>query len=72
MLNYKGIKNLEFAFRNAGKLEPGVIKKIKKVVYECNIYRKNSRSRSRPNVTVPRTYEFNSVVSLDLKEFGKM
>ena len=49
-----------------------MLKMIKEVVDECNICKKNSRSRSRPVVAVPRASEFNSIVTLNLKEFGKV
>ena len=44
VLNHKSAKNMEFAFRSAGKLEPGMARLIKTVVEDCDICRKNSRS----------------------------
>ena len=44
VLNYKGVKNMEFAFRNARRLDTQLSKLIKKVVEECSICQKNSRS----------------------------
>ena len=32
VLNHKGVRNMEFAFRNAGRLDPQLRKLIKKVV----------------------------------------
>ena len=32
---------------------------------------KNGRSISKPSVTIPRALDFNSIVTLDLKEMGK-
>ena len=46
VLNHKSAKNMEFSFRSAGNLEPGMAKLIKTVVEECDICKKNSRSRS--------------------------
>jgi len=40
VLNHKGVKNIEFAFRNAGRLDPQLSKWIKKVVEECSICQK--------------------------------
>ena len=71
VLNHKGVKNMEFTFRNAGRLDPQLSKLIKKVVEECSICQKNSRSRSKPLVAIPRATDFNSIVTLDLKELDK-
>ena len=68
--NHKGVRNMEYAIRNTGRLEPGGMKLIKEVVDEYKICKKNSRSRSRPTVAIPRASEFNSVVTLDLNIFG--
>ena len=43
VLNHKGVKNMEFAFRNAGRLDPQLSKLIKNIVEECSICQKNSR-----------------------------
>ena len=32
---------------------------------------KNGRSISKPSVAIPRALDFNSIVTLDLKEMGK-
>ena len=48
VLNHKGVRNIEFAFRNAGRLDSQVSKIMKKVVEECSICQKNSRSKSKP------------------------
>ena len=71
VLNHKGVRNIEFAFRNAGRLDAQVSKMIKEAVENCNICQKNGRSRSKPLVTIPRATDFNSIVTLDLKEMGK-
>ena len=62
---------MELAFRNAGRLDSQISKLIKEVVEGCNICQKNTRSRSKPSVVVPRATDFNYIVTLDLKEMGK-
>ena len=71
VLNHKGVRNMEFAFRNAGRLDAEVSKMIKEAVENCNICQKNGRSRSKPLVAIPRATDLNSIVTLDLKEMGK-
>ena len=44
---------------------------IKEVVEGCNISQKNSRSRLKPSMAKARATDFNSIVTLDLKEMGK-
>ena len=44
---------------------------IKEAVEGCNICQKNTRSRSKQSVAIPRAIDFNSIVTLDLKEIGK-
>ena len=61
---------MEFAFRNAGWLDAQIRKMIKEAVESCNICQKNGRSRSKPSVVIPRATDFNSIVTLDLKEMG--
>ena len=45
---------------------------IKGAEENCNICQKNGRSRSKPSVTIPRATDFNSIVTLDLNEMGKI
>ena len=71
VFNHKGVKNMEFAFRNAGRLDSQISKLIKEVVEGCSVCQKNTRSRSKPSVVIPRATDFNSIVTLDLKEIGK-
>ena len=66
-LNYKSREQMEYAFRNAGKLDKDTRKLIKIVTAECKTYNKVRRSRPRPSVAIPRAGDFNTVVSLDLK-----
>ena len=42
-------------------------KMINKVIDSCEICKRNSRSKSKPTVAIPRATDFNSVVSFDLK-----
>ena len=44
---------------------------IKETVENCSISQKNGRSRSKPSVAIPKATDFNSIVTLDLKEMGK-
>ena len=71
VLNHKGIKNMEFAYRNAGKLDSQTRKFIRETVENCEICQQNMRSRSKPSIAIPRATDFNAIVTLDLKEVGK-
>ena len=62
---------MKFAFRNAGRFNAQICKMIKEAVESCHIWQKNGRSRSKPSVAIPRATDFNSIVTLDLKEMGK-
>ena len=68
--NHKGLRNIEFAFRNAGRLDSQTSKLIKETVVACSVCQKNTRLRSKPSVTIPRAKDFNCIVTLDLKEIG--
>ena len=70
ILNHKREEQIEFAYRYAGKLDTETWRLIKEVVENCEICKKNGRSKSRPSVAIPRATDFNSVVTLDLKQFG--
>ena len=70
VFNHKGIRNMEFAFRNAGMLDSQTSTLIKEVVEGCSVCQKNTRSRSKPSVAIPRATDFNSIVTLDLKQMG--
>ena len=71
VLNHKGVRNMEFAFRNAGRLDLQMIKMIKEVVDGCSICQNNSRLRSKPSVAIQRATDFNSIMTLYLKVMGK-
>ena len=40
VLNHKGVRNMEFAFRNAGRMDTQVGKMIKEVVENCSVVKK--------------------------------
>ena len=42
VLNHKGVKDVEFLFRSAGKLNQGMSKLIIEVVENCDICKRNS------------------------------
>ena len=63
---------MEYAFRSAGKMNHRTAKLIKEVVEECEFCRLNERSRSRPVVAILRASDFNAVVTMALKEIGKV
>merc|ERR1712177_172223 len=56
---------------NAGRMDTQVSKMIKEAVENCSVCQKAGRSRSKPSVAIPRATDFNSIVTLDLKEMGK-
>ena len=43
-LNHKGKEQLIYAYRNAGKLDEGIRKRINEIVDKCEICKKNSKS----------------------------
>ena len=47
-------------------------KTVAKVVAECKICRKFKKTFPRPRSTLPKSTEFNQIVTLDLKFFGKV
>ena len=56
-----------YAYRNAGKLDEGIRKKLNEIVDKCEICNKNSKSKPKPVVAIPKATEFNSIVAMDLK-----
>ena len=66
-LNHKSKEQMIYAYRNAGKLNEEIRKKINEVVEKCEICEKNSTSKSKPAVAIPKATEFNSIVAIDLK-----
>ena len=49
---------------------PELMNIIHRVVNDCKVFQKFSKSIARPRVTLPKATSFNEVVTLDLKEFG--
>ena len=47
-LNHKSKDQLIYAYRNAGKLDEGIRKRINEIVDKCEICKKNSKSKQKP------------------------
>ena len=62
---------MKFAYSSAGRLDDEIRENIKKVVKSCNICHKNGKCRSKPSVAIPNISDFNLIITLDLKKFGK-
>ena len=60
-----------YAYRNTGKYNEDIKKTIDEVVEKCKICKKNSHSKSKPSVAIPRATDFNSIISIDLKIVGE-
>ena len=43
---------------------------IHRVVNNCKVCQKFTKSVARPRIALPKSWSFNKVVTLDLKEFG--
>ena len=71
ILNHKKIEQMEYAYRNAGKLNTDIRRMIRDVVENCEICKQNARSKSKPVVAISRATDFNSVIAIDLKQVGK-
>ena len=69
-LNHKSKEQLIYAYRNAGKLDEGIRKRIHEIVDKCEICKKNNKSKPKPAVAIPKATEFNSIVAMDLKVMG--
>ena len=70
ILNHKSKEQMQYAFRNAGKLDEETKKKINEIVDKCEVCKKNSKSKSKPTVAIPKATDFNSTVAIDLKIVG--
>ena len=57
-------------YRNAGWLSPELCDTITRVIQDCKICQKFSKSVMRPKIALSKSRSFNEVVTLDLKEFG--
>ena len=64
-LNHKGKEQLIYAYRNGGKLDEGIRKKINEIVDKYIIYKKNSNSKPKPAVVIPK-----ATVAIDLKHYA--
>ena len=58
-LSHKREKQMEFAYRYAGRLDNEVRKNIKGVVKSFDICHKIGRYRSKPCVTIPKASDFD-------------
>ena len=68
--NDKGKEQLIHAYTNAGLICPEVMTRIKRVVNDCKICQKFMKSVCKPRVTLPKSTDFNQVVTMDLKQMG--
>ena len=48
-----------YAYRNAGKLDEGIRKRINEIVDKCEICKKDSKCKPKPSVAIPKAIEFN-------------
>ena len=60
-----------YAYRNAGQLDDATKRIIDEVIEKCEICKRNSRSKSKPSVAIPRVTDFNLVILVDLKSMEK-
>ena len=67
ILNHKSKEQMHYAFRNAGKLDEEKRKKINEIVDKCEICKKNSKSKSKLAVAIPKATDFNSTVAIYVK-----
>ena len=48
-----------YAYRNAGKLDEGIRKRVIDIVDKCEICKKNSKYKTKPAVVIPKATIFN-------------
>ena len=60
-----------YEYRNAGKLDERIGTSIIDIVDKCEICKKNSKSKPKPAVVMPKATKFNSIVAMDLKVMGE-
>ena len=70
--NHKNADNLLWAFKCADMTDPDLRKNINKTVTNCKICKKFKKTFSRPKTTLPKSTEFNQIVTMDLKFFGSV
>ena len=63
ILNHKSKEQMQYAFRNVGKLDEETKKKINEIVDKCEVCKKNSKSKSKPIVGIPKTTDFSSTAA---------
>ena len=61
---------MQYALRNAEKMDEETKNKIIEIVEKCEVCKKNSKSKSKPTVAIPKATDFNSTVAIDLKITG--
>ena len=59
-----------YAYNNVGLMSPRVVNIKTRVVNDCKICQKFQKSVSWPKVTLPKSTDFNQVVTKDLKSMG--
>jgi len=67
---HKSKEQMQYAFRNVGKLDGETNTKINEIVDKCEVCKKNSKSKSKPTVAIPKATDFNLMVAKDLKITG--
>ena len=70
--NHKNVDNLLWAFKCADLNNPNLHNMIQKAVTDCRVWKKFKKTFSRPKTTLPKSTEFNQIVTLDLKFFEKI
>ena len=70
-LNHKSKANLAHAYANADLLTKELKETIQKVVDQCKVCQEYRKSMPRPAVTLPKCNDFNQIITLDFKIWGK-
>ena len=66
---HKSKEQLIAAYNNTGWMSPELVT-INRVVNDCMVCKKFQKSITRPRATLPKSYSFNEIITLDLKKFG--
>ena len=69
--NHKNAENLMWAFKCADLMDSDLRKKVNSVISNCKVCTRFKKTFSRPKSTLPKSTEFNQIVTLDLKFFEK-
>ena len=67
--NHKNADNLMWAFKCANLMDSDLKKNINQVISNCRVCKKFMKTFSWPKATLPKSTEFNQIVTLDLKFF---